>query len=205
VKSNVASDQFHFINPKYFVCLAALLAAFGIQSICQAQNANSKAATEKFEIFNFEEVKKPDPNHITPRKWNWEIKLSPSQSQRRFRIVQRTVVKKGAASDTDKVLFTEKDLQKNAGDIIHFRLHTGDENPTGDMNKKGNVGLGVSFARVGGGYGASNWIVMPGRIVKSQLSKQDYLENGELLLVSFETIDSSGNEYRTQLKFEESK
>ena len=86
-----------------------------------------------------------------------------------------------------------------------MRLHTGDENPTVDMNKKGNVGLGVSFARVGGGYGASNWIVMPGRIVKSRLSKQDYLGNGELLLVSFETIDSSGNEYRTQLKFEESK
>jgi len=205
VISNVASDRIYFMNPKYFVCLVVLLGVFGIQSTCRAENANYKAATEKFEIFNFEEVKKPDPNHIIPRKWNWEIKLSPSQSQRRFRIVQHTAAKRGSGSDTDKVLFTEKDLQKSEGDIIHFRLHTGDENPAVDMNKKGNIGLGVSFARVGGGYGASNWIVMPGRILKSQLGKYDYLENGELLLVSFETIDSAGNEYRTQLKLEESK
>jgi len=193
------------MNLKYFVCLVILLAAFGIQNICRAQNANSKVATEKFEIFNFEEVKKPDPNHITPRKWNWEIKLSPVQSQRRFRIVQHTAANKGPRSEADTVLFGEKDLQKTPGDIIHFRLHTGDENPTLDMNKKGNIGLGVSFARVGGGYGASSWIVMPGKIVKSQLSKQDYLKNGELPLVSIETIDSSGNEYRTELKLEESK
>jgi len=193
------------MNLKYFVCLVILLAAFGIQNICRAQNANSKVATEKFEIFNFEEVKKPDPNHITPRKWNWEIKLSPVQSQRRFRIVQHTAANKGPRSEADTVLFAEKDLQKTPGDIIHFRLHTGDENPTLDMNKKGNIGLGVSFARVGGGYGASSWIVMPGKIVKSQLSKQDYLKNGELPLVSIETIDSSGNEYRTELKLEESK
>lgn len=193
------------MNPKYFVCLLILLAAFGIQSICRAQNANSKAATEKPEIFNFEEVKKPDPSRVIPRKWNWEIKLSPAQSQRRFRIVQRTAAKKDPRSETAEVLFAEKDLQKNPGDIIHFRLHTGDEHPTLDMNKKGNIGLGVSFARAGGGYGASSWIVMPGKIVKSQLSEQGYLKNGELPLVIIETVDSSGNEYRTELKLEESK
>ena len=53
-----------------------------------------------------------------------------------------------------KTLFSESDLQKSRGDLIHFKLHSGDENPTVNLNKKGNVGLGTSFSRVSGGFGA---------------------------------------------------
>jgi len=189
----------------WLACLVALLATFEIHGLGQAQTVKPEAATEKFEIFKFEEVQRPDPNQIVPRKWNWEIRLSPSQSQRGFRISQHTVAEKASGSNIDKVLFDAKDLQKNPGDVIHFRLHTGDDNPSLDMNKKGNIGLGVSFARVGGGYGASGWIVMPGRIVRSQIIKQDYLKNGGLPLVSIETVDALGSEYRTELRLEENK
>jgi hypothetical protein len=188
-----------------FVCLSALLATAGIQHEGRAQNPDSRAPTGKVEMFKFEQVEHPDPNAVTPRKWNWEVQLSAAQSQSHFRIVQHTVGKKGSGPGTDDVLFDEKALQKSSGDIIHFRLHTGDDHPTLDMNKKGNIGLGVSFARVGGGYGSSNWIVMPGKIVQSHVSKQDYFTNGLLPLVSFETVDALGNEFRTEVRLEASK
>jgi hypothetical protein len=190
------------MTAKPFVCLSALLATAGVPHVCHAQNPDSGGPTGKVEIYKFEQVEHPDPNAVTPRKWNWEVQLSAAQSRKRFRIVQHTVGKKDTGPGTDNVLFEEKDLQKSSGDIIHFRLHTGDDHPTLDMNKKGNVGLGMSFARVGGGYGSSNWIVMPGRIVQSRVSKQDYFTSGVLPLVSFETIDALGNEYRTEVRLE---
>jgi hypothetical protein len=94
---------------------------------------------------------------------------------------------------------------KKPRDIVHFKLHTGDENPTVNMNKKGNIGLGVSFSRVGGGYGSSSWIVLPGKIVKSAVREQRFLTKGELILFSFETVDSVGNKFTTDLKLAESR
>jgi hypothetical protein len=196
---------FRFSHLKYVVYIVTVLTMLGMYGISLAQNSNSKVAAEKLEMFNFEEVKATNPNQITPRKWNWEIKLSPEQSKRPFQIAQETVGKNGQESTFSQVLFTEKDLQKNPGDIVHFKLHTGDENPTVNMNKKGNVGLGVSFSRVGGGYGSSSWIVLPGNIVKSAVREQGFLAKGELILISFETVDSVGNKYTTDLKLAESR
>jgi hypothetical protein len=193
------------MTAKPFVCLSALLATAGIPHLCRAQNTDSGAPMGKVEMFRFEQVEHPDPNAVTPRKWNWEVRLSAAQSKGRFRIVQHTVGKKDSGPGTDNVLFEEKDLQKSSGDIIHFRLHSGDDHPTLDMNKKGNVGLGVSFTRVGGGYGSSNWIVMPGKIVQSHVTKQDHFTSGVLPLISFETIDGLGNGYRTEVRLEASK
>ncbi len=199
------SYVFRFSHLKYVVYIVTVLIMLGVHGISLAQNSNSKVVAEKLEMFNFEEVKATNPNQITPRKWNWEIKLSPEQSKRRFQIVQETVGKNGPESTFSQVLFTEKDLQKSLGDIVHFKLHTGDENPTVNMNNKGNVGLGVSFSRVAGGYGSSSWIVLPGKIVKSAVHEQRFLTKGELILISFETVDSVGNKYMTDLKLAESR
>jgi hypothetical protein len=196
---------FHFHHLKYVAYIVTILTMLWVHGVSLAQNSNSKVVAEKLEMFNFEEVIAANPNQITPRKWNWEIKLSPEQSKRRFQIVQETIGKNGPASAFRQVLFTEKDLQKNLGDIVHFKLHTGDENPTVNMNKKGNVGLGVSFSRVGGGYGSSSWIVLPGKIVKSAVREQGLLAKGELILISFESVDSVGNKYTTDLKLAESR
>ena len=196
---------FRFNDLKYLVYIVTVLTIFAMHNIALAQNSNSNVAAEKLEMFNFEEVKDSKPNQIIPRKWNWEIKLSPEQSNRRFQIVQETVGKKGLESEFSHALFTEKDLHKNSGDIIYFRLHTGDENPTINMGKKGNVGLGVSFSRAGGGYGSSSWIVLPGKILKSAVGGQRFLTKGELILISFETVDAAGNKYTTDLKLAESR
>ena len=193
------------MTAKPFVCLSTLLVMAGARQVSRAQNPDTGVPTGKVEMFKFEQVEHPDPNAVTPREWNWEVRLSPAQSRRSFRIVQHTVGKKASGPGTDDVLFDEKALQKSAGDIVHFRLHAGDDHPTPDMGKKGNIGLGVSFARVGGGYGSSSWIVMPGKIVQSHVSKQDHFTNGALLLVSIETIDALGNEYRTEVRLEASK
>lgn len=183
----------------------ALIVMFGIHGVPVIQNVNAQVAAEKIEIFKFEEVKKPNPNNITPRKWNWEIELTPIQSKSRFRIVQQTNGKKGLEPEFTRILFSESELQKSSGDVIHFKLYSGDENPTLNMNKKGNVGLGVSFSRVGGGFGTSSWIVLPGRIVKSEVPQQGYLTNAALLLLSIDTRDSMGNDYKTDLRLEQSK
>jgi hypothetical protein len=187
---------------KCFVWMMTLLTMFGLRDIARAQGANS---AEKLEMFKFEEVKDSKPDQIVPRKWNWEIKLSPEQSQRRFQIVQETLGKKGLESEFSQAIFTEKDLHKNPGDIIYVKLHTGDEKPTINMGKKGNVGLGVSFARAAGGYGSSSWIVLPGKILKSAVREQRLLTNGELILISFETVDAAGNQHTTDVKLAESR
>jgi hypothetical protein len=199
----VGLSYFHrFGDLKCFVHIAMLLTIFGIRSISLAQDSNS---TEKLDLFKFEEIRGSKPDQIVPRKWNWEIKLSPEQSNRRFQIIQETVGKKGLESEFSHALFTDKDLHKNTGDIIYFRLHTGDEKPTINMGKKGNVGLGVSFSRAGGGYGSSSWILLPGKILKSEVSDQRFLTKGELILISFETVDAGGNKYTTDLKLAESR
>jgi hypothetical protein len=164
-----------------------------MRGLSLAQDASAQVPAAKPELFNFVEVENPKPHQITTRKWNWQIKLSPEQSRHRFQIVQETIGQHGRESAFSQVVFSEKALQKSPGDIIHFNLYTGDENPVLNMNKKGNVGLGVSFSRVAGGYGSSNWIVLPGKILNSEVRKQGYFADGELILGSFETVDSNGN------------
>jgi hypothetical protein len=45
-----------------------VLSMLGMHGISLAQNSNSKAAAEKLEMFNFEEVKATNRNQITPRR-----------------------------------------------------------------------------------------------------------------------------------------
>jgi hypothetical protein len=170
-----------------------------------ARTTAAQEKTESVAIFKFETMRNPSSESPTLRKWNWEIKLPPTLGKRRFRIAQETRGTKGRASEYSMILFNETELQKNSEDIIHFKLHSGDENPTRNMNKAGNVGLGISFSRVGGGFGASNWIVLPGPIVRSEAHKQAIWQNGELVLLSIDSKDALGNSFQTVLKLEESK
>ena len=161
-----------------------------------------QARLETGGIVRFEEVAKPIANDPSSRKWNWEVQLSPAQSAGRFRIMQETRGSGGPEREYSLPVFTENELQRSAGDPIHFMLRTGDENPTPNLNKQGNVGLGASFTRVGGGFAASSWIVLPGRIVRSEPSRRGRLRNGRLPLLAVETQDPAGRAHHTELLLE---
>jgi hypothetical protein len=59
---------FRFSHLKYLVYIVMVLSMLGMHGISLAQNSNSKAAAEKLEMFNFEEVKATNRNQITPRR-----------------------------------------------------------------------------------------------------------------------------------------
>jgi hypothetical protein len=185
--------------------LIAILGILGAIGPFIPGHISAQAASDRIELFKFEEVKHPNPDAVIPRKWNWEIRLTPEQSRNRFRIAEQTRGNNGVEPEFTQTIFGETDLQKNLGDIIHFKLYSGDDNPSFNHNKKGNVGLGISFSRVSGGFGSSNWIVLPGRIVKSDVSNQNSLKNSRLVLVSIDTMDSNGNAHTTDLLLEQSR
>jgi len=126
--------------------LAAVVIAFpGCVPRVGAEEANG--------IIGFSRCFNPQP--IAPRKWNWEVKLDTNSSkQHRYQLVQDTELLPRPGQQpgrrTIRVLIETASIVANQRGNIHFKIHTGDEKPTPNMNGE-NVGLGLSFSGIGRG------------------------------------------------------
>jgi len=146
-----------------------------------------------------------NPQRITPKMYNWEVKLSDADSRNgTYEIVQITEPRKAdpMATDTEpKVLVESKMIVPNRDGIIDFKLHAGDKEPTQHMGRQGNSGQPIIFSGRGTGKGASNWIVLPGtktdRVIPS--AKGTQLVASRLRLIQFIVSNDKGDKFQVNV------
>lgn len=164
-----------------------------------AESGSADLGKQALGIINYSELSPPSPFSKA-----WDVRLQATEKQR-FQIVRLTSKKdslQGTPSES-KVVFTSKDLQKNPGDQMYFRISLSSEAPTQNMNGPSQMGMGLSFSRIGGGYGTSNWIVFPGtKLISIQPNKSGNIKDDRLLFLTIESEDSMGKQYRTNLELQ---
>jgi hypothetical protein len=193
-KAALSSATFNERN-KMKTCYLAGLAAVVIACLGCVQHA---AAEETNGIIGFSRC--PNPQPITPRKWNWEVKLDKNSSkQHRYQLVQKTesLPRQGQqpGKRTTRILIDTASIVASQRGAIHFKIHTGDERPAPNMNGE-NIGLGLSFSGIGTGKGASNWIVLPGtKILDVSVFEKGSLQGGVIKFLEFQSQTSNGEKY----------
>ncbi len=178
--------------------LAALLAVGLVSSFAAiSAETNFSGITE----YVFES----NPQKISPKMYNWEVKLSKADSQNgAYEIVQITKLRKANAKPVDTattVLIESKMIVPNQDGIINFKLYVGDKQPKQNMGRRGNIGQPIIFSGRGTGKGESNWIVLPGSKVDQVASsvKGAQLSNGNLNLIQFIVTNDGGEKFQADV------
>src|SRR5215831_13322451 len=112
----------------------------------------------------------PNPQEISPKVYNWEIKLNSIDSRTgSYEIVQITKPLRAEpnAHDSASVLIDSQMIVLNTDGIINFRLYIGEKQPKPNMPGPGSMGEPIIFSGRGTGKGESNWIYLPGSKVDS--------------------------------------
>jgi len=147
----------------------------------------------------------PDPREIKPKMYNWEIRLSPADSQgAAYEIIQITRPTKTSANAADvssQVLVESKVITSGQDGAVDFNLYVGDKTPKENMGRRGRSGQPIIFSGIGTGNSASSWIVFAGaqveRVVPSlQVAK---LLDGTLRLILFVVSDERGEQFQTDV------
>jgi hypothetical protein len=154
-----------------------------------------------------EYVFEPNPQEISPKMYNWEVKLSKVDSQNGvYEIVQMTKPRKADSKPVDTattVLIDSKMIVPNQDGIINFKLYVGDKEPKQNMGRRGNVGQPIIFSGRGTGKGESTWIVLPGTKVDQVTPsvKGAQLSNGKLNLIQFIVTTDGGEKFQADVIF----
>jgi hypothetical protein len=154
-----------------------------------------------------EYVFEPNSQEISPKMYNWEVKLSKVDSQNgAYEIVQMTKPRKADSKPVDTattVLIDSKMIVPNQDGIINFKLYVGDKEPKQNMGRRGNVGQPIIFSGRGTGKGESTWIVLPGTKVDQVAPsvKGTQLSNGKLNLIQFVVTNDGGEKFQADVIF----
>jgi len=153
-----------------------------------------------------EYVYERNPQEITPKMYNWEVKLNEADSRNgTYEIVQITksikADPKAGAATVPIVLVESKMIVPNQDGIIDFKLYVGDKEPKQNMGRRGNIGQPFIFSGRGTGKAESTWIVLPGtktdRVVPS--AKGTQLSDGRLSLVQFIITNDGGEKFQVDV------
>lgn len=182
----------------FWQVLAALLAvSLGNSFAAISAETNFSGITE----YVFE----PNPQEISPKMYNWEVKLSKTDSQNgAYEIVQITQSRKADSKPVDAattVLIESKMIVPNQDGIINFKLYVGDKEPKQNMGRRGNIGQPILFSGRGTGKGESTWIVLPGTKVDQVAPsvKGAQLSNGKLNLIQFIVTNDGGKKFQADV------
>ena len=146
----------------------------------------------------------PNPQEITPKLYNWEIKLNSTDSRTgSYEIVQITKPLRAEpnAHDSASVLIDSRMIVLNTDGIINFRLYIGEKQPKPNMPGPGSMSEPIIFSGRGTGKGESNWIYLPGskvdRVVPSE--KGTKMSDGKLNLIQFIVTKADGEKFQTDV------
>ena len=154
-----------------------------------------------------EYVFEPNPREISPKMYNWEIKLSKVDSQNGvYEILQITKPRKADSKLVEAatmVLIDSKMIVPNQDGMINFKLYVGDKEPKQNMGRQGNIGQPIIFSGRGTGKGESTWIVLPGNKVDQVTPsvKGAQLSNGKLNLIQFVVTNDGGEKFQADVIF----
>jgi hypothetical protein len=146
----------------------------------------------------------PNPQEITPKVYNWEIKLNSIDSRTgAYEIVQITkpVRAEPNTQGSASVLIDSRMIVRNTDGIINFKLYIGEKQPKPNMPGPGSMGEPIIFSGRGTGKGESNWIYLPGskvdRVVPSE--KGTKMSDGKLNLIQFIVTKADGEKFQTDV------
>jgi len=147
----------------------------------------------------------PNPREIKPKMYNWEVRLSPVDSQgAAYEIIQITRPMKAPARASDvasQVLVESKAITPGEDGAVDFNLYVGDKTPKENMGRRGRSGQPIILSGIGTGNSASSWIVFAGsrieRVVPSPRGTR--LMDGTLILIRFIVIDERGEQFQTDV------
>ena len=144
----------------------------------------------------------PNPQQIKPKMYNWQIKLSPTDSRNGpYEIVQVTWSGRADPKAKSAVLIDSNMIVPNRDGIIDFDLYVGDKEPKQNMGRAGNIGQPIIFSGRGTAKAASNWIVLPGTKVDrvAPSAKGIQLRDGSLDLLRFIVTNEGGEQFRVDV------
>ncbi len=176
-----------------------LVLAAGLSSSFSAQTADIRVSGVIDYRFD------PNPQEITPKLHNWEIKWDAIDSRTgSYEIVQvtRRVSAEPKARDvTSSVLIDDRMMVSNPDGIIDFKLYVGEKQPKLNMPGPGSMGEPIIFSGRGTGKGASNWIILQGskvdRVIPSGTGTR--MSDGRLNLIQFITSNAGGETFQTDV------
>jgi hypothetical protein len=182
----------------FWQMLAGLLAVgLGNSFAAKSPETNFSGITEY--------ASEPNPQEISPKMYNWEVKLNKADSQNgAYEIVQITKPRKAdskAVEAATTVLIESKMIVRNQDGIINFNIFVGDKEPKQNMGRRGNIGQPIIFSGRGTGKGESNWIVLPGTKVDQVAPsvKGAQLSNGKLTLSQFIVTNDRGEKFQADV------
>lgn len=182
-------------GPMTFLLLSTVL--FGCSPTGDTSGPTVSGVTE----YSFE----PEPQEISPKMYNWEVKLSEADCRNaECSIVQVTTALENGQTGGDtttNILVDPEMIVPNRDGEVHFKLHVGDKEPVMDMNAAGHIGHPLSFSGIGTGKGASGWVVLPGSAVQevTPSEKGAGLLEGELCLIRFIVASAEGGTFRSEV------
>jgi len=165
--------------------------------------ARPSAQTEVSGIVSY--VYEPNPREITPKLYNWEIRLSSDDSRHGpYEIVQITTPLDAGSNARDTaptVLIDSGMIVPDLDGIIDFRLYIGDKEPRPNMPRRGSVGLPIIFSGIGTARGQSNWIYLPGLKVEraTPSGRGVQLAGGSLDLIRFVVVNAAGAKFQSDI------
>src|SRR5215831_19062893 len=147
----------------------------------------------------------PNPQEITPKVYNWEIKLNSIDSRTgSYEIIQITKPLRTEPTGRDSapsVLIDNQMIVPNHEGIIDFKLYIGEKQPKPNMPGPGSMGEPIIFSGRGTGKGESNWIYLPGSKVDSVIpsEKGTKMSDGKLNLIQFIVTKADGEKFQTDV------
>ncbi|MGE5304790.1 MAG: hypothetical protein ACM3TN_15880 [Alphaproteobacteria bacterium] len=183
----------------FFWQMLATLLAIGLGNSFPANSAETNFSGITEYVFE------PNPQKISPKMYNWEIKLSKADSQNgAYEIVQITRPRKADSKPVEAattVLIESKMIVPNRDEVINFKLYVSDKEPKQNMGRRGNIGQPIIFSGRGTGKGESNWIVLPGSKMEQVAPsvKGAQLSNGQLNLIQFIVTNDRGEKFQADV------
>jgi hypothetical protein len=175
------------------------LLASGLCSSLAAQPAETSFSGVIEYVFN------PNPQEITPKVYNWEIKLNSIDSRTgSYEILQITKLLRAQPAGPDSapsVLIDNQMIVPNQEGVIDFKLYIGEKQPKPNMPGPGSMGEPIIFSGRGTGKGESNWIYLPGSKVDNVIPsvKGTRMSDGKLNLIQFIVTKANGEKFQTDV------
>jgi hypothetical protein len=178
-----------------WILLALVAGGFSSTFAVQPEEANFSGIIEY--VFD------PNPQEITPKLYNWEIKLNSIDSRTgSYEIVQITKpLRTQPSGPAPRVLIDNQMIVPGQDGIIHFKVYIGEKQPKPNMPGPGSMGEPIIFSGRGTGKGASNWINLPGSKLDSVKPsvKGTRMSDGDLNLIQFIVTKDDGEKFQTEV------
>jgi hypothetical protein len=175
------------------------LVAVGLPGAFAAQTAGTAFSGIIEYVFD------PAPQEITPKLYNWEVKLNSIDSRAgSYEIVQTTRpvrTQPNGLGSTSSVLIDNPIIVPNQDGIIHFKLYIGERQPKPNMPGPGSMGVPIIFSGRGTGKAESNWIYLPGSKIDGVTPSANgtRMSEGRLNLIQFISTKADGEKFETDV------